>query len=117
MSFFVLDEAVSTHMCYAHARMVSLSKQDGLLSQGHEDFISKVYNQLPKVSLEGRRIQVELENRCGVVCVCVCVCVCLCVFVSVCVCVCVCVCLCVCVCVCLCVSVSVCVCVIYFLNR
>eukprot|EP00731_Ephydatia_muelleri_P007667 Em0004g5a len=39
VSFFVLDEA------------------DGLLSQGHQDFISKVYNQLPKVSLEGRRIQ------------------------------------------------------------
>lgn len=39
VSFFVLDEA------------------DGLLSQGYEEFINKVYNQLPKVSPEGRRIQ------------------------------------------------------------
>lgn len=37
--FFVLDEA------------------DGLLTQGHNDLIMKIYNKIPKVSAEGRRLQ------------------------------------------------------------
>lgn len=32
--------------------------QDGLLSQGYSDFIMRVYNMIPKVTPEGRRLQV-----------------------------------------------------------
>jgi len=35
-----------------------LCPQDGLLSAGYTDFISRIYNQIPQVTSDGKRLQV-----------------------------------------------------------
>ena len=43
-----------THTTHTHTHI-----QDGLLSQGYSDLIMRIYNMIPKVTPEGRRLQVR----------------------------------------------------------
>lgn len=52
------DDFVSTgKMKLDQVKFFILDEADGLLSQGNQDLIMKIYNRIPKVSSDGRRLQ------------------------------------------------------------
>lgn len=46
-----LPHILSSHICF----------QDGLLSAGYTDFIMRIYNKIPQVTSDGKRLQVPLR--------------------------------------------------------
>ncbi|KAM6954207.1 ATP-dependent RNA helicase DDX1 [Aplochiton taeniatus] len=54
-----LDDLISTgKLSLAQVRFLVLDECDGLLSAGYTDFIMRVYNQIPQVTSDGKRLQV-----------------------------------------------------------
>ncbi|XP_051510873.1 ATP-dependent RNA helicase DDX1-like [Myxocyprinus asiaticus] len=54
-----LDDLISTgNLDLSQVRFLVLDECDGLLTAGHTDFIMKVYNQIPQVTSDGKRLQV-----------------------------------------------------------
>ncbi|KAM9201044.1 ATP-dependent RNA helicase DDX1 isoform 1-T2 [Dugong dugon] len=54
-----LDDLVSTgKLNLSHVRFLVLDEADGLLSQGYSDFISRIHNQIPQITSDGKRLQV-----------------------------------------------------------
>jgi ATP-dependent RNA helicase DDX1 len=53
-----LDDLISSgRLSLNQVRFFVLDEVDGLLSQGHKDLITKIYNRIPKVSADARRLQ------------------------------------------------------------
>lgn len=53
-----LEDLISSNeLILSQVRFFILDEADGLLSQGHNDLIIRIYNQIPKVSPEGNRLQ------------------------------------------------------------
>uniref|UniRef100_A0A671KZW7 ATP-dependent RNA helicase n=1 Tax=Sinocyclocheilus anshuiensis TaxID=1608454 RepID=A0A671KZW7_9TELE len=54
-----LDDLISTgKLDLSQVRFLVLDECDGLLSAGYTDFIMRVYNQIPQVTSDGKRLQV-----------------------------------------------------------
>ncbi|KAK7132916.1 hypothetical protein R3I94_014964 [Phoxinus phoxinus] len=54
-----LDDLISTgKLDLSQVRFLVLDECDGLLSAGYTDFIMRVYNQIPQVTADGKRLQV-----------------------------------------------------------
>ncbi|KAL0967124.1 hypothetical protein UPYG_G00248070 [Umbra pygmaea] len=54
-----LDDLISTgKLPLSQVRFLVLDECDGLLSAGYTDFIMRVYNQIPQVTSDGKRLQV-----------------------------------------------------------
>ncbi|XP_067098227.1 ATP-dependent RNA helicase DDX1 [Osmerus mordax] len=54
-----LDDLISTgKLVLSQVRFLVLDECDGLLSAGYTDFIMRVYNQIPQVTSDGKRLQV-----------------------------------------------------------
>ncbi|XP_065839715.1 ATP-dependent RNA helicase DDX1-like [Oscarella lobularis] len=53
-----LDELISTgHLDLSQIRFFILDEADGLLAQGHNDLIQRIYKQIPTVTWDNRRLQ------------------------------------------------------------
>uniref|UniRef100_A0A5S6QP29 ATP-dependent RNA helicase n=1 Tax=Trichuris muris TaxID=70415 RepID=A0A5S6QP29_TRIMR len=53
-----LEEFISTgQLSLSHVRFFILDEADGLLQQGYERFVDKVHSQIPKVTPDGKRLQ------------------------------------------------------------
>lgn len=53
-----LDDLINTQkLLLNHVRFLILDEVDGLLTQGHRDFINRIYRQIPNVSPDGKRLQ------------------------------------------------------------
>ncbi|XP_056437983.1 ATP-dependent RNA helicase DDX1 [Gadus chalcogrammus] len=54
-----LDDLISTgKLSMSQIRFLVLDECDGLLSAGYTDFITRLYNQIPQVTSDGKRLQV-----------------------------------------------------------
>ncbi|XP_062517502.1 ATP-dependent RNA helicase DDX1-like isoform X2 [Corticium candelabrum] len=53
-----LDDLISTnHLDLSQVRFFVLDEADGLLSQGHSELINRIYQQIPKLGWDGKRLQ------------------------------------------------------------
>lgn len=53
-----LEDLISSgHVLLTHCRFFILDEADGLLKQGYTDLINRVYKQIPKITSDGRRLQ------------------------------------------------------------
>ncbi|KAJ8397647.1 hypothetical protein AAFF_G00436460 [Aldrovandia affinis] len=56
-----LDDLISTgKLNLSQVRFLVLDECDGLLSAGYTDFIMRIYNQIPQVTSDGKRLQVTV---------------------------------------------------------
>ncbi|XP_061097976.1 ATP-dependent RNA helicase DDX1 [Conger conger] len=54
-----LDDLISTgKLSLSQVRFLVLDECDGLLSAGYTDFIMRIYNQIPQITSDGKRLQV-----------------------------------------------------------
>ncbi|KAG8580146.1 hypothetical protein GDO81_007162, partial [Engystomops pustulosus] len=54
-----IDDLISTgKLNLSQVRFLVLDEADGLLSQGYSDFINRIYQQIPQVTSDGKRLQV-----------------------------------------------------------
>uniref|UniRef100_A0A4W5JZN8 ATP-dependent RNA helicase DDX1 n=1 Tax=Hucho hucho TaxID=62062 RepID=A0A4W5JZN8_9TELE len=64
-----LDDLISTgKLTLSQVRFLVLDECDGLLTAGYTDFIMRIYNQIPQVTSDGKRLQVlgAILLRCNV---------------------------------------------------
>jgi ATP-dependent RNA helicase DDX1 len=53
-----LNDLISTkHLDLSQVRFFVLDEADGLLSQGHSELISRIYQEIPKIGWDGKRLQ------------------------------------------------------------
>lgn len=47
----------SGHLSLTHCRFFVLDEADGLLKQGYSDLIDRLHRQIPKITSDGKRLQ------------------------------------------------------------
>lgn len=53
-----LDDLISSgHLSLTHCRFFVLDEADGLLKQGYTDLIDRLHRQMPKITSDGKRLQ------------------------------------------------------------
>lgn len=51
------DLITSGHLSLTHCRFFVLDEADGLLKQGYGDLIDRLHKQIPKITSDGKRLQ------------------------------------------------------------